>query len=161
MQSAPDRERKKLGRAERDAVVETGTTSTTHVPHRLCRVAADRSWSQPVPESRSPAAAKPTATSGRHPAPFAVKTTPASRADPAGGRRKLPQVPANPRDGTAERPAHGGNPRRSPVSPEAPRPACHAGGRGFESRRSRKSPAKRHIVLSALTADFGRLHKRL
>jgi hypothetical protein len=28
---------------------------------------------------------------------------------------------------------------------------CHAGGRGFESRRSRKSPANRHVVLSGWT----------
>jgi len=37
--------------------------------------------------------------------------------------------------------------------------ACHAGGRGFESRRSRKVPANRHSVLSGLTPDRGRLHR--
>ena len=64
-----------------------------------------------------------------------------SRADPAGGRRKLPPTPANPRNDQGRKdPALAGNPRLSPLSPEAPRPACHAGGRGFESRRSR-SPA--------------------
>ena len=78
----------------------------------------------------------------------------ASRAYPAGGRRKLPQVPANPRnDDGSKSPAHGENPRLFPLSPEAPRPACHAGGRGFESRRSRKSPANRHVLLSASGAN--------
>jgi hypothetical protein len=52
----------------------------------------------------------------------------------AGRPRRHPRIPATP--GSKE-PAHGGNSRLSPVSPEAPRPACHAGGRGFESRRSR------------------------
>jgi hypothetical protein len=35
-------------KAGRRAVVEVGTTSTTHVPHRRCRAAAGRSRSQPV-----------------------------------------------------------------------------------------------------------------
>jgi hypothetical protein len=34
-------------------------------------------------------------------------------------------------------------------------PACHAGGRGFESRRSRKSPANRHAALSSQTPNSG------
>jgi hypothetical protein len=43
-----------------------------------------------------------------------------SRTDPARGSRKLPQVPADPRNAVAERPAHGGNPRLSPLNPQAP-----------------------------------------
>jgi hypothetical protein len=72
-----------------------------------------------------------------------------------GSSRRSPAIPANHRDRS---PAHGGNPRLSPSSPELPRPACHAGGRGFESRRSRrKYPANRHLLLPALaqsTAGF-------
>jgi hypothetical protein len=69
--------------------------------------------------------------------PFAVKTTchPAQvPQEAAGSSRPHPQNPATL---GAEDPAHGGNPRLSPPNPQAPRPACHAGGRGFESRRSR------------------------
>src|SRR5918996_1507504 len=53
-----------------------------------------------------------------------------------GNPRPHPRIPATIR---AQSPAVAANPRRSPLSPEAPRPACHAGGRGFESRRSRSS----------------------
>jgi hypothetical protein len=38
--------------AECGAVAEIGTTSTTHVPHRLCRAAAGRSRSQRVLSAR-------------------------------------------------------------------------------------------------------------
>ena len=44
----------------------------------------------------------------------------ASRADPAGGRRKLPHAPDDPRKTMAKGPVLGGNPRLSPLSPEAP-----------------------------------------
>ena len=83
-----------------------------------------------------------------------------SRVHPAGGRRKLPPEPGKPRKAMTESPALAGNPRLFPPSPETPRPACHAGGRGFESRRSRKKPAKCHIALSGRTRKSGRLHKR-
>jgi hypothetical protein len=48
----------------------------------------------------------------------------------AGSSRPYPAIPATP---VSKDPAHGGNPRLSPLNPQAPRPACHAGGRGFES----------------------------
>ena len=43
-----------------------------------------------------------------------------------GSSRRSPAMPANHRDRS---PALAGNPRLSPLSSEAPRPACHAGGR--------------------------------
>jgi hypothetical protein len=65
----------------------------------------------------------------------------ASRAHPAGGPRNSRPAPRIPATARLESPAHGPNPRPCPLSPEAPRPACHAGGRGFESSRSRNIPA--------------------
>ena len=38
--------------------------------------------------------------------------------------------------------------------------ACHAGGRGFESRRSRKSPCKSAYCVARRDARTGRLHER-
>ncbi len=43
----------------------------------------------------------------------------------AGSHRDYPAVPAT---AVSKDPAHGGNPRLSPVSPQVPRPVCHAGG---------------------------------
>jgi hypothetical protein len=57
----------------------------------------------------------------------------------AGSSRPYRTIPATP---VSKDPAHGGNPRTSPPRPEAARPACHAGGRGFESRRSRRKTCK-------------------
>jgi hypothetical protein len=54
----------------------------------------------------------------------------ASRAHPAGGPRNSRPAPRIPATARLESPAHGPNPRPCPLSPEAPRPACHAGGRG-------------------------------
>jgi hypothetical protein len=52
------------------------------------------------------------------------------------------------------------HPQSRPTGAQASRPpVCHAGGRGFESRRSRKKPANRHIVLSVQTPDLRRLHR--
>ena len=71
-----------------------------------------------------------------HP-PLTVVTTPHPAHIPpegAGSSRRSPTIPAR---SLAKSPALAGNPRLLPLNPEAPRPACHAGGRGFESRRSR------------------------
>ena len=54
--------------------------------------------------------------------------------------RPRPVIAATPR---SEGPGHAANPRSVPTNPGRARPARHAGGRGFESRRSpRKSPCK-------------------
>jgi hypothetical protein len=71
-----------------------------------------------------------------------------------GSSRRCPEIPATQ---GAECPCLAGNPRLFPPRPEVPRPACHAGGRGFESRRSRKVPANRHLsrrVWTQTTAGF-------
>ena len=70
---------------------------------------------------------------------FPTKPTPHPAQIPqevAGGSRLRPVIPARPQ---AKRPAREGNPRLLPLSPKTPRPACLAGGRGFESRRSCKN----------------------
>src|SRR6266540_2580388 len=72
---------------------------------------------------------------------------------PAGARR-CTAIPA--RRG-ARRPAHAWNSRLSTPRPQAPRPVCHAGGRGFESRRSRKVPANSHLLLPVLAQNDRRL----
>jgi hypothetical protein len=50
-------------------------------------------------------------------------------------------------------PANDAVPRRSAPSAVASDSACHAGGRGFESRRSRKSPCKLASFVAALGAN--------
>jgi hypothetical protein len=69
--------------------------------------------------------------------PVAIETTIASRTHPTGGRRKLPLMPGLLASQQPKRPAHGQDPRLFPHGTEPAGPACHAGGRGFESRRSR------------------------
>jgi len=61
-----------------------------------------------------------------HPAPIPREA--------AGSSRGQPPIPAEPRN---ESPARAANPRPTPPRPESSRPACQAGGRGFESCRSR------------------------
>jgi hypothetical protein len=76
--------------------------------------------------------AKATAASRPYPVAFSTRTTPHPALIPhdvAGSSRPRPPTPATPE---SEKPGHSGNPRQSPLSPQAPRPACHAGGRGFE-----------------------------
>jgi hypothetical protein len=87
----------------------------------------------------------------QHPAHLPLVTTRATKHPaliphevPAGARKRR----AIPAKRGAKRPARAGNPRLSPPRPEASRPACHAGGRGFESRRSRKLPANQHMYLT-------------
>jgi hypothetical protein len=85
----------------------------------------------------------------------AIETTSASRAHPAGGRRKLLPVTGNPRKAPTGKPCSRPNPRLSPVSPAAPRPACHAGGHGFESRCSSQRPCKSAYCVVRLDAEIG------
>jgi hypothetical protein len=59
-----------------------------------------------------------------------AETTIASRTNPAGGRRKLPQAPGNPRKTTGEKPCSWG---KSPLSPGQPGTAMT----GLSRRRSR------------------------
>jgi len=77
--------------------------------------------------------------------PFRQRSHPASiPQEVAGSSRPRPGIPAR---AWRSSPALAGNPRLFRASPDVPRPACHAGGRGFESRRSRKLPANRHVLL--------------
>jgi hypothetical protein len=80
---------------------------------------------------------------------FSVKTTYYPALIPqevAGSPRRSPRIPAR---GPKKRPALAANARLSPLSPGPPRPACHAGGRGFESRRSRLGFAGEPLFFSA------------
>jgi hypothetical protein len=97
-----------------------------------------------VPKLRGPPShwrPRPATVYGRlhpriHPGSLLIETTlhPAQTPHEApGDPSQYPWIPAT---SGSEGPAHAGNPRLSPLSPEPPRPACHAGGRGFESRRS-------------------------
>jgi hypothetical protein len=89
---------------------------------------------------------------------FAVEAT-RYPALPARGCRQLPPTAANRRmrlHGTSC------SRRESPpiaAQPGAPRPACHAGGRGFESRRSLKNTCKSASCVVAWTPDPARLHR--
>ena len=66
-----------------------------------------------------------------------------------------PEILAGPR---AKSPALAGNPRLTRSGPQAPRPACHAGGRGFESRRSQKIPVNWHASLPSEAQTTAGLH---
>jgi len=107
------------------------------------------STSRFAPGRCDPFAARETA-SRAHPTLFAKTGNDSSRADPAGGSRKLPQVPANPRNGSAGKPC---TRRKSPPIPAQAGSAMT----GLSRRRSRvrvpslpprKVPANRHLLLS-------------
>jgi hypothetical protein len=79
----------------------------------------------------------------------------ASRAHPAGGRRRLPQAPAEPRKGTVGKPC---SPRQSPPIPAQ----TGTTKTGLSRRRSRvrvpsllslEVPANRHLMLSIQAPD--------
>jgi hypothetical protein len=82
-------------------------------------------------------------------AAFADEATAHPALIPQGPARRSGRHPAIPAIPPGRSPAHRGNPCLSSHSPEAPRPACHAGGRGFESRRSRKNTCKAASFLAA------------
>jgi hypothetical protein len=160
--SSPSSSRRSPTRRPSSASQKTRPPGVRRMLRRAVRLAAD-------PEA--PAAAPPiqaTTTSSRSPVPASVtyRTNDeiprisrlvcscgngASRMYPAGGRRKLPPAPVDPRNGRGETPALAGNPRLSPLNPLAPRPACHAGGRGFESRRSRLSNYLQNRIFRCLS----------
>jgi hypothetical protein len=87
------------------------------------------STSRFAPGRCDPFAARETA-SRAHPTLFANTGNDSSRADPAGGSRKLPQVPANPRNGSAGKPC---TRRKSPPIPAQAGSAMT----GLSRRRSR------------------------
>jgi hypothetical protein len=73
-----------------------------------------------------------------------TKTTGGSRAYPAGGRRKLPQVPGNPRKPGGEKSCSCGKPPPTPAQPGTTKTGLSRRGRGFESRRSRTKSLQGH-----------------
>jgi hypothetical protein len=85
--------------------------------------------------------------------PRGLPQSPPESRDLEGVAGTPPPYPAIPATAGSERPALVGNPRRSPLIPEAARPACHAGGHGFESRRSR-SFVRSGSATGGAAADF-------
>ena len=84
-----------------------------------------------------------------------------SRADPARGSGKPPSAPANPRNDRSARPCLRRKSPRIPAQPGAPRPACHAGGRGFESRRSRRETLQTGLNAESDVSSGDRVGDRL